>query len=150
VDATATKRKVTGRAAVGAARIGGGSGVIAAGAVDDIAALTLDERGMIRDCSRGAELLFRCRRSELVWRHVSVVLPQLAELELMPHGQPNPRLRFLCRIGRQIEAVTHDGERFASDLFFNVLDSTGQDRLRLIVRPAEMMTSDCEECTNEN
>lgn len=150
MDATATKRKVTGRAAVGAARIGGGSGVIAAGAVDDIAALTLDERGMIRDCSRGAELLFRCRRSELVWRHVSVVLPQLAELELMPNGQPNPRLRFLCRIGRQIEAVTHDGERFASDLFFNVLDSTGQDRLRLIVRPAEVMTSDCEECTNEN
>jgi hypothetical protein len=129
-------------AAVGAATAGSVAGVIAAGAGEDIAALTIDDRGMIRDCNRAAEVLFRCRRSDLVWRHVSVLLPQLAELELMPNGQPNPRLRFLCRIGRRIQAVTHDGERFASDLFLNVLDGTGHGRLLLIVRPAGEVVSD--------
>jgi hypothetical protein len=137
-------------AAVGAARTGSGPGVIAAGAGEDIAALTLDERGMIRDCSRGAEVLFRCRRSELVWRHVSMLLPQLAELELMPNGQPNPRLRFLCRIGRQLQAVTHDGECFACDLFLNVLDGTRHGRLLLIVRPAGATASECGERANED
>lgn len=114
--------------------------VIAPG--DDMAALTLDERGMILDCSHGAETLFKYRRSELVWRHVSMLLPQLAELDLMPNGQPNPRLRFLCRIGRHVQAMTRDGDRFASDLFFNVLDATAHGRLSLIVRPAEDTASD--------
>jgi PAS domain-containing protein len=109
---------------------------------DDLAALTLDERGVILDCSHGAEALFKYRRSELVWRHVSMLLPQLAELDLMPNGQPNPRLRFLCRIGRHVQAMTRDGDRFASDLFFNVLDGTAHGRLSLIVRPAEDTASD--------
>jgi hypothetical protein len=102
-----------------------------------MAALTLDERGMIRDCSCAAEELFKYRRSELAWRHVSMLLPQLAELDLIQNGQANPRLRFLCRIGCPFQAVTHDGEHFASELFLNVLDNTEHGRLSLIVRPAE-------------
>jgi len=108
-----------------------------AGAEEDVAALTLDERGMICDCNCSSEALFKYRRSEMVWRHVSMLLPQLAELEVMQNRQPNPHLRFLSRIGRHFQAVTQDGALFASELFLNLLDSTGHGRLSLIVRPVE-------------
>ncbi|MCX7173603.1 MAG: hypothetical protein NT159_06725 [Proteobacteria bacterium] len=111
-------------------------GLIAARAGEDFAAMTLDDRGMIRDCNRASEMLFRYRRSELVWRHVSMLLPQLAELELMQNGQPNSRLRFLCRSGRHFQAVTQDGGHFASELFLNRLNNTEHGGLSLIVRPA--------------
>jgi hypothetical protein len=102
---------------------------------EDGAALTLDGRGMIRDCNHAAEALFRCRRSELVWRQVSVILPELAGLDLLPNGAPNPHLRYLGRIGRTMSAVAQDGQRFAVDLFLNALSGTDPDRLRLVVRP---------------
>lgn len=105
------------------------------GAGEDVAALTLDERGMICDCNCSSETLFKYRRSEMVWRHVSMLLPQLAELEVMQNHQPNTHLRFLSRIGRHFQAVTQDGAPFASELFLNLLDSTGHGRLSLIVRP---------------
>jgi len=109
-------------------------GLVRAEAGEDMAALTLDERGMICDCDPAAEALFKCRRSELVWRHVSLLLPQLAEFELMPNGQANPRLRFLCHIGQRFQAVAQDGEHFASELFLNLLDNIERGRLSLIVR----------------
>lgn len=121
----------------------GGYKVIAAVPAEDMAALMLNDRGMIRDCNRLGEALFRYRRSELVWRHVSMLLPQLTELDLLQNGQPNPRLRFLCRIGRQFLAVTRDGEQFASTLFLNLLGSMGQPGLSLIVRPAGPVASLC-------
>jgi len=124
--------------------------VIAGGAREDLAVLTLDDRGMICDCDRASETLFRYRRSELVWKHVSVLLPQLAGLELMPNGQPNPRLRFLCRIGRHFQVVTQDGEHFASELLLNVLDNMGRNRLLLIVRPAEEPASDAVQLASED
>jgi PAS domain-containing protein len=123
-------------AAANAASVGGRSN-IAVGTGEDVASLTLDDRGMVCDCNGAVEELFKYRRSELVWRHVSMLLPQLAELELMQNGQPNPRMRFLCRIGHRFQAVAQDGGRFASELFLNLLDNTGHSRLSLIVRPAE-------------
>jgi len=116
---------------------------IEAGTVQDVAALILNDRGMICDCNRDSEMLFKYRRSELVWRHVSMLLPQLAKVEMLENGQPNPHLRFLCRIGRYFESVACGGEHFASALFLNLLDSTGHGRLSLIVRPAEAAASDC-------
>lgn len=115
---------------------------VPAGVREDMAAMTLDERGMIRDCNRASENLFNYCRSEMVWRHVSMLLPQLAELELMQNGQPNPRLRFLCHTGRHFQAVTQSGGRFASKLFFNLLNGGPQGGLSLIVRPAEEAISD--------
>ena len=115
----------------------GTSGNITAGDGENLAVLTLDDRGMVCDCNRGGEALFKCRRSELVWRHISMLLPQLAELALVQNGQINSRLRFLCRIGRHFQAITQDGESFASELFLNLLDNSGHSRLTLIVRPAQ-------------
>jgi hypothetical protein len=103
---------------------------------EGVAALRLNDRGLVCDCNSAAEALFKYRRGELAWRHVSMLLPQLAEMELMQNGLPNSRLRFLCRIGRRFQAVAQDGERFASELFLNFFDNIGHGRLSLIVRPA--------------
>lgn len=100
-----------------------------------IAALTLDGRGTICDCNRDAEMLFRCRRSQLVWQHISILLPELAGVDLLPGGMPNPRLRYLCRVGRTMTALTHDGMPFPVDLFLNAVSRIDQDRLLLVVRP---------------
>lgn len=97
------------------------------------ATLGLDEHGVIHHCNRAGEALFKYRRGELLSQHVSVLLPQLADMDLLHGGQPSPRLRFLCRIGHHFQVQDKDGERFASDIFLNVLDS---HRLSLIVRPA--------------
>jgi PAS domain S-box-containing protein len=109
---------------------------VATGAAEDVAVLTLDERGVILDCSHAAETLFKYRRSDLVWQHVSMLLPQLAKIDLMRNGEPNPGLRYLCRIGRVFQTMTKDGESFPSELFLTVLFDDGHGRLLLIVRPA--------------
>ncbi|MDD5296417.1 MAG: hypothetical protein PHU46_05835 [Rhodocyclaceae bacterium] len=114
-----------------------GHGRFAQETVPDVAALTLDDSGMIWHCNRAGEALFKYRRPQLVWRHVSLLLPQFSDLELTLNGQPNPRLRFLCHIGHQFRAVTHNGERFAAELFLNLLDSNARAHLSLIVRPVE-------------
>lgn len=103
----------------------------------DPPALTIDERGMICDCNRAIENLFGYRRSEVVWRHISMLLPQMEDIELMPQGRVNPRLQFLCRIGKPFAALDRSGERFDSNLFFNDLGNPGSPRLRVIVRAAD-------------
>jgi len=101
----------------------------------EAATLTLDDRGMIRDCNSAAERLFKYRRGDLARREVSLLLPQLAAMAILSNGELNPHLRFLCRIGRVFHAVAQDGERFASDIYFNVLDGADPCRVTLIVRP---------------
>jgi PAS domain-containing protein len=124
----------------GVARTANGKhNLLATGTGEDVAVLTLDERGTILDCSRAAETLFKYLRSEMVWQHVSLLLPQLANVDLMQNGEPNPGLRFLCRIGRLFRTVAQDGRSFPSELYFTVLFNDGCGRLLLIVRPkAEM------------
>jgi PAS domain-containing protein len=106
---------------------------------EDIVRLTLDNHGLIKDCNRICEVLFKYSRDMLCHRHVSLLVPQLADFALLQDGQINPQLRYLCRIGQQFEAVNHNGERFATELFFNVLDSSGQGQLSLIVRAAQQI-----------
>jgi PAS domain-containing protein len=104
---------------------------------DDFACLTLDSRGMICDCNATAESLFKAPRSTVILQHVSLLLPELAEMELMPNCEVNPQLRFLCRIGCSFQAVNQHGERFPIALIVRLLDSAGYGKLSLIVRPFE-------------
>lgn len=134
MKSTATTQRTTDKS-VFTRILGGAPSAGVAGTGEDAAVLTVDERGMLCDCNHAGEVLFKYRRRELVWKHFSMLLPQLADVDLMPNGQPNPRLRFLCRIGCQLQAVNRDGERFDCDLFLNAIDGTGHGRLRLIVRP---------------
>jgi PAS domain-containing protein len=103
----------------------------------DLARLTLDSHGLIEDCNRIGEDLFKYSLGTLVGRHVSMLLPQLVEFELLQRGEINPQLRFLCRVGRNFQAVNQHGARFATQLFWNVLDGAGHCQVSLIVRPAQ-------------
>lgn len=107
---------------------------------EEMAALMLDDLGMIRDCNREGETLFKYRRNELVAQHISLLLPQLAKMELMQNGQPNARLCFLSRTGHNFQAVTQVGEQLSCKLFFNLLDRTGYGQMLVIVRPVETVT----------
>jgi hypothetical protein len=125
------------QSAAGSARMANPRSRIPGVAAQVMAGLMLDDLGMIRDCNPESEALFKYRRSHLVSQHVSLLLPQLAELELIQKGQPNVRLSFLSRIGHHFQATPRKGERLACKLFFNVLDSTGHGQMLLIVRPVE-------------
>lgn len=97
--------------------------------------LTLDERGMIRDCCSSCEALFGYSRRELVWQHVSKLLPQLSEIKLVQNGQINPRLGFICRCGHLFRSQNRDDSFFYSELSFVNLEHAGMRILRLFVRP---------------
>ncbi len=107
------------------------------------ALLTVDDSGMVCHCDGATELLFDYRCTELVGQHVSLVLPELKESELMRDGQVSPRLRFLAHIGHAFKVVARNGQVFPGDLI--LLKDFGNSwpaRLRLIVRAAPVRTTD--------
>ena len=100
---------------------------------DDTAALMLNERGMIRDCSKSLEELVGYTRSELVWRHVSMLLPQLEESAMIRGGRLNPRIGYLCHCGQLFQVRNRDGHSFQSEIRLFELENSGRRTLRLIV-----------------
>ncbi len=100
------------------------------------ATLTLDELGMIRDCSKPVEWLFGYHREELLCQHVSTLLPQLAEFVLAGNSQVNPRLIFLCHCGHLFQAQDRRGNTFFSRLNFVQLDNFEKGTVRLIIQPS--------------
>ena len=97
------------------------------------AELTLDERGIIRDCSKAGEKLFGYSRKELVYQPVSKLLPELSEIQLINNGQFNPKLRFLSRCGRSFQAKNRLGEIFLNNLHFVLLGYAGAYTIRVIL-----------------
>jgi PAS domain-containing protein len=97
--------------------------------------LGLDSEGMVCDCNAAGEALFKYPRGKLIGRHVATILPELKGTGLIHDGRPNPRLQFLSHIGHVFTVISCDGQRFASELFFNRVDNSEEARLRLIVRP---------------
>jgi hypothetical protein len=102
---------------------------------DDRAVLTLDVNGLIRNCNKAAAKLMKCPTSQLVWQHVSNLLPQLADTELMQNGHINPRLRFLSRVGHRFQLAMPGGGLASGRIFFNDLENAGRHNLRLIICP---------------
>ncbi len=96
------------------------------------AALTLDEHGMILDCSPSCEALFGYAPPELFQQHVSKLLPQFSEVELFHNGEPNAMIAFLCRIGHLFQLRRCCGATFTSELSFVHLSHAGKSILRLI------------------
>ncbi len=98
-------------------------------------ALTLDERGMICDCSKAGEKLFGYRRKDMVWQHVSNLLPELSEIQLVKNGQFNPQLAFLSHCGHHFRAINRLGGIFLNELHFVLLDYAGRRTIRMILHP---------------
>ncbi len=90
---------------------------------NDLATLSLDDLGVIRDCSRACEAVFGYMREALVGRHISMLLPQLADTDLVQEGRINSRLAFLCHCAFVFQARHRDGQSFAGELFINYLDT---------------------------
>jgi PAS domain-containing protein len=101
----------------------------------DPLALSLDERGMIQDCSKSFEKQFGFRRSDLVWQPVSKLFPQLVGVELIKAGEVNPLLNYLCRCGQLYEAQNRHGDTLSCNLSFVRIEYNGKRFLRLMVRP---------------
>lgn len=89
----------------------------------DLATLTLDDLGVIRDCSWACESVFGYRPDELIGRPISVLLPQLPDVDLVQEGRINSRLAFLCHCAFAFQARCRDGRIFASEVFINRLDT---------------------------
>lgn len=95
----------------------------------------VDRNGQICECNVACEALFAYARGELLGQPISLLFPELRDAELWVNGQPNPHLRFLCRLGRHFRAVTGSGADFFSELYLNFLDNPGHPLVSVIVRP---------------
>jgi hypothetical protein len=102
------------------------------------AVLLLSDTGTIFECNDDAGILLDCIPSRLIWQHISIILPQLAEIPLMHDGKLNPHLRLLSRIGYNFEVVGMTGARFAGIVFFNNVESNDRRFLRIILRPVSL------------
>lgn len=91
--------------------------------MNELAALTLDDMGVIRDCNRACEQMFGYLPDELASRHVSMILPQLPHTGLVQDERINSHLAYLCHCATAFQARRRDGRHFASELFINLLDS---------------------------
>ena len=89
---------------------------------NELVMLSLNDLGLIRDCSATCAQMFGYLPAELAGCHVSTLLPQLPPTELVQDGRISPRLAYLCHCGFAFEARHRDGQRFAIELFINRLD----------------------------
>lgn len=85
--------------------------------------LRLDDRGIIHDCSAACKDVFGYPAAELIGRHVSILLPQLPEIDLVEEGRINTHLAYLCRCGLAFQARHSSGRHFGVELFINRLDA---------------------------
>jgi PAS domain S-box-containing protein len=97
--------------------------------------LTLDEGGVILDCSKSCERLFGYFRSDLLRQHISRLFPQFTGVALVQNSQINSRLGFLCHCGHRFQAQGRHGNTIFSELSFVQLDNAESKALRMIVRP---------------
>ncbi|HEY8085541.1 MAG TPA: PAS domain-containing protein [Methylophilaceae bacterium] len=102
--------------------------------------LVLNELGMICDWNSQFRNWLGYRRSDLVFRHISVLLPKLADIKLMCGKQINPRLRFLFRVGYQFQLVSFAGNHVEGTLFINEMENRGRRYLRTIIYPISEWT----------
>ena len=88
-----------------------------------LAMLALNDMGIIQNCSQTCEQVFGYQLDELAGRHVSTLLPELIDTELVLEDRINSRLAFLCHCAMPFQARRRDGIRFTSELFINRLSS---------------------------
>ena len=99
----------------------------------DTAWLLLDEHGIIRECDGSCDAVFGRHKNDIIARHVATLLPELVDISLLHEDEPNPRLRFLSRIGVRFHVLNERGERFPCDIFLGRLRNSGVPPLRLVI-----------------
>jgi PAS domain S-box-containing protein len=102
--------------------------------------IVLNDDGLIRGCSSTCEEVFGYRQSELLGRHVSLLLPKLEGVDLVSGKEINPRLRYLCHCAIPFLAKRRDGRLFAGEVFFNRVNCKDLG-LQVIVRSLGVMAA---------
>jgi PAS domain-containing protein len=97
--------------------------------------LTLHYNGMITECNKAGGKLLGCLPSELIWQHISRLLPQLKNVALMEGANLNPYLHFLSRVGYKFEVISLRGARLIARVFFCEIGSMEHRFLRVIICP---------------
>jgi PAS domain-containing protein len=97
--------------------------------------LTLHYNGMITECNKAGGKMLGCLPSELIWQHVSRLLPQLKNVALMEGPNLNPYLHFLSRVGYKFEVISLRGARFIARVFFCEIGDMEHRFLRIIICP---------------
>lgn len=110
---------------------------------EDRLVLTLHYNGMITECNKAGGKLLGCRSSELIWRHISQLLPQLKNVALMNGANLNPYLHFLSRVGYKFDVISLKGVHLIARVFFCEIGSMEHRFLRVIICPltSERMAS---------
>lgn len=107
---------------------------------EDRLVLTMHYNGMITECNKAGGRLLGCLPSELVWQHISRLLPQLRNIALMEGANLNPYLHFLSRVGYKFDVISHTGVRLIARVFFCEIGSMGHRFLRVIICPLPQAT----------
>lgn len=100
----------------------GHASAMPAQAPTELVVLSLDDQGVIRDCSAACQKVFGFPAVELIGCHVSTLLPQLPATELVRDGRIDTRLAYLCHCGFPFQARHRSGQGFGIELFINRLD----------------------------
>ncbi len=87
-------------------------------------AITLNDYGLILYCDAAVESMFGYRCSDLTGTHISVLLPELAHMELISGVNIGSRLAFLCRCGKIFNAAQEDGKLFTAKLSITKIGDT--------------------------
>lgn len=103
-------------------------------AMNDLAVIALDDLGVIQNCNAMCEPMFGYRQDELPGRHISILLPQLQDTEVVQGERVNSHLAFLCHSGIPFNAQRLDGRQFTIELFINRL---GTHNVVVLVRSLE-------------
>ena len=104
---------------------------------DQLCYIWVDLLGCILDSDDNAHKFFGYRQRELKGRHISSLIPSLAETNLVDSNGINPRLAYRSRCAVPFQIVDHDGHRSLCDLFINRVKLASGPALSLICVPLQ-------------
>jgi len=108
---------------------------------DEPISIALSDDGLIHECNSVCTSLFGYPPEELLGQHISLLFPNLENVPLVSSSEVNPRLKYLSHCAIPFLSIQRNGKRFASELFFNYLNSQNGG-LRLIARKLENVKTD--------
>jgi hypothetical protein len=96
--------------------------------------LWVDDKGKILELCERIPAMFGFRRDELIGQHISLLLPDLADTELLCADAVNPRLAYRSRCCIPFRAIARNGRVSNYILFMRVVKFRVEHALAIILR----------------
>jgi hypothetical protein len=96
--------------------------------------LWLDEHGHINESEGAVEEMFGYWLDELKAQHISMLLPEFTEAELLTHDRINPLILFRSHCSVPFLGLTRNGLQQKYQVFLNFLSNGTENSLRMIIR----------------